>query len=171
MGLRFDISKKWLKIQNKEQSFTAVGTKRKLTSEYLLTEQGGVWPLPALLVAICQYLVPGRNHCWENSTSPWLQQTINHPSLLFSVDRETGSWFSSLFSCILQDIKNFLAGGFHFLITLFFSVTDLVTGLQQYSDVFPSVVNLWLRLFGPRRRPGTNRSRASILKIEKHVQL
>ena len=36
----------------------------------------------------------------------------------------------------------FLAGGFHFLITLFFSVTDLVTGLQQYSDVFPSVVNL-----------------------------
>ena len=51
MGLRFDISKKGLKIQNKEQSFTAVGTKRKSTSEYLLMEQGGVWPLLVLLVA------------------------------------------------------------------------------------------------------------------------
>lgn len=169
MGLRFDISKKWLKIQNKEQSFTAVGTKRKLTSEYLLTEQGGVWPLPVLLVAHVNTSFQAETTVEKIQQVTWLQQTINHQCLLFSMDRETESWFSSLFSCILQDIKNFLAGGFHFLITLFFPV--LVTGLQQYSDIFPSVVNLWLRLSGPRRRPGTNRSRASILKIEKHVQL
>ena len=78
---------------------------------------------------------------------------------------------SSLFSWILQGIKDFLTGGFHFLITLFFPVILIDAIFHLGFLVFFTVVNLNLIPFGPRRRPGTSRLKPNILKLEKHGKL
>lgn len=89
------------------------------------------------------------------------QLTTNPCYTQYEVGGRTENWFCSLFSWILQGIQNFLAGGFCFLITILFCHTDFMLHFIQCSVVFPTVVNLWLRFFGPRR-PGTKRSRPSI---------
>ena len=107
--------------QNKWQSFTTVDTKRKLTLNYLCCNKaGGYVPLPILFIAYTSTSLPrwkpALRKIWQDA---WPQQAVYHHYLPFSVGGETVNCFSSLFSWIPQGIKNFLAGGFHFLITLF----------------------------------------------------
>ena len=101
--------------------------------------------------------------------APWLQQTINHQSLLFIMEGEIENWFSSLFSRIPQGMKNFPTGDVQFLMTSFLSIIMIYAILCLVFYCLPYCCKL-VALFSPRRRPGTNRSRPSILKIEKHVK-
>ena len=99
-----------------------------------------------------------------------LQQTINHQSLLFNMGREIKNWFSSLFSWIPQGIKNFLAGGFHFLITLFFSVILIYAIFHLVLHCFPYCCKPVTKTFWSKET-WDQQVRPSTLIIEKHVRL
>lgn len=108
----------------------------------------------------------------KNSTSHLASADNQLPVL--AIQNGQGNWKSVLQFVLLPPTrykKNSLAGGFHFLITLFFPVIQTYTRYVSWSVVYPTVVNLWLRIFGPRRTSGTNRSSTSIIKTEKLLNL